>query len=347
MLLENREMDVALRHFYEAESLGADPDSTAAGRWTCWMLKGEFERAWQESDRIRQLQSSDPHRYWDGQALDQRHILLRCLHGFGDDIQFLRYLPQLRAIAKSITLQVPPPLLPLFRRMPCVDTVITWKEPEPSWDTQIECMELPYIFRTTLENIPSPLMCLPPQEESRREISRRKDLLHVGLVWSAGEWNPSRSISTATLKPLLRMKGVAFHNLQGGAASKEWPLLSKECHILTAPVPDGILNLAAAIEEMDLIITVDTLAAHLGGTLGKPVWLLLQYAADWRWMIDRQDSPWYPSMAIFRRGRTENWSSLIWRVQKCLENFLTERVSRRTQDSLNRDLGSPGVEIRT
>ncbi len=333
VLLENRELDSALQKFYEAESQGADACMAAAGRWGCWMLKGEFERAWKESDRIRALQSNDPHRFWNGEALEHQHIMLRCLHGFGDAIQFLRYGPEMAKIAQSITLQVAPGLLPLFsetsgseisgHKPPWANAVITWQEQEPFWNMQIECMELPYLFRTTVKTIPPPLSCLPFVQSHKKD-----NLLHVGLVWNAGEWNPSRSIPIAELKSLLPTKDVAFHNLQGGAAWKEWSLVSEECRIRTPSIPDGIVNLLAAVSRMDLIITVDTLAAHLGGTLGKPVWLLLQHAADWRWMIERKDSPWYPSITIFRRGRTESWRSLIQHVQSSLEDLLPGKIKR-------------------
>jgi hypothetical protein len=323
--LECRDLDGALNSFYEAEAKGADASSAAAGRWECWMLKGEFERAWKESDLLRISQRQDPHRFWDGLALNGRDVMLRYLHGYGDAIQFLRYLPQLQQITRSLTLQVPPALLPLFCKVPWANAVITWEQQESPWDTQIECMELPYIFRTTLANIPNVLSCWQFDEDTNSKTYLNDKPFKVGLVWNAGEWKPSRSIPITEFKLLMQTRAIAFHNLQGGVAKEEWSLVDKVCSTQTPQLPDGIPSLARAIVSMDLVITVDTLAAHLSGTLGTPVWLLLEPAADWRWMVDRRDSPWYPSMTIFRCGRMEDWGSLTLRVQKQLELLLLDR----------------------
>jgi hypothetical protein len=322
--LEHRSLDLALKSFYEAEDEGADACSAAAGRWECWMLKGDFERAWKESDWLREAQSHDPYRFWDGQPLDGRDVILRCLHGYGDAVQFLRYLPRLQQNTKSLSLQVPPALLPLFCKIPWANTVITWQELEPHWDAQIECLELPYIFRATLKNIPGVLSYWQFPEKARSTIRQRDGLLHVGLVWNSGDWNPSRSIPITEFKPLLQTEGAAFHNLQGGPAKEKWSLVQEDCFAQTSSIPDGIENLARAIAHVDLVITVDTLAAHLSGTLGTPVWLLLQPVADWRWMLERQNSPWYPSMTIFRRGMSEDWNSLILRVKQSLARIIHE-----------------------
>lgn len=329
-LLWNREVDSAVRRFREAEIQGANISSVAAGLWECWMLKGEFEQAWRESDRIRRIQAYDPHCFWDGRSLENRHLMLRCLHGYGDAVQFLRYLPELRSLARSLTIQVPPAMLSLFRDTEWAswaDAVITWNDQEPYWDSQIECMELPYIFRTTLNNIPSALSPLTFPETYEFESPKKRDILHVGLIWNAGEWNPSRSIAISEFQPLTEVGEIAFFNLQGGSAAQDWPLLERYCSIPTEPTPNGISNLAHRISQLDLVISIDTLAAHLSGALGVPVWLLLQHSADWRWMLNRRDSPWYPSMTVFRCGRQEDWGTVIQQVRKQLKDLVLARVA--------------------
>lgn len=308
-----REVDAALELFLQVDVDSPEANAAAAGRWECWMLKGQFEQAWKESDHLRKQNVPDPHRFWDGRSLQGKHVILRCLHGFGDAIQMLRYAPQIRQIANTLTVQLPPSLLELAAPSKWIDTVITWEDPEPLWDVQIECMEIPYIFRTTLDSIPSPfagLLCFKEKKETRRH----ERALNVGLVWNAGEWNPSRSIPLEAFESLLQLPNIAFHNLQGGPAQSEWVAIESKLPLKTPAVPEGLANLASAIEQMDLVITVDTLAAHLAGTIGVPVWLLLQHAADWRWMLDRNDSPWYPTMSLFRRGLDESWDELLSQI---------------------------------
>lgn len=308
-----REIDAALELFLQVDVDSPEANAAAAGRWECWMLKGQFEQAWKESDCLRKQTIPDPHRFWDGRSLHGRHVMLRCLHGFGDAIQMLRYAPQVRQIVNTLTVQVAPPLLELTAPSKWIDTVMTWEDPEPPWDLQIECMEIPYIFRTTLNSIPSPfagLLCFRNSKEARRQ----ERALNVGLVWNAGEWNPSRSIPLKAFEPLLQLPNIAFHNLQGGPAKSEWEAIESQLLLKTPPLPGGLAHLASAIAQMDLVITVDTLAAHLAGTIGVPVWLLLQQAADWRWMLDRNDSPWYPTMSLFRRGLDKSWDGLIGRI---------------------------------
>ena len=133
----------------------------------------------------------------------------------------------------------------------------------------------------------------------------------AGLVWAAGEWNPGRSVPLPLLQPLLESPGCEFWSLQGGSAARQLPHNLRDANICG----EGILALAAAISQLDLVITVDTLAAHLAGALGKPVWLLLAQNADWRWMTGRSDSPWYPSMRLFRQTSPGNWESPLGSIR--------------------------------
>jgi hypothetical protein len=197
---------------------------------------------------------------------------------------------------------------------------MTWRDPEPRWDTQIEIVELPRIFRTTLDAIPDKIPYVYAPEMQLRLGSGK---LHVGIVWIAGAYNPARSIAVHLLRPLFDVPGCEFFSLQAGPERSELMELSSRVHDVYDP-DECVFDAAGKLVNLDLLITVDTMMAHLGGALGVPVWTLLPFEADWRWMLDRDDSPWYPTMRLFRQLRQGDWSSPIARV--CAE--LTEAVAQ-------------------
>jgi hypothetical protein len=168
---------------------------------------------------------------------------------------------------------------------------------------------------------------LPPEVEGRvKGIMGYSNSPRVGIVWAAGDWDRSRSLPFDLLLPLLRCSPCEFWNLQGGRARREWSRGGGEPHLRDAACcGEGILALAATIAQMDLVITVDTLAAHLAGALGTSAWLLLQYAADWRWMIRRSDSPWYPSLRLYRQPAPGEWESTVHTVAEDLTRWLATR----------------------
>src|SRR3954454_12230856 len=153
--LNEMRLEDALRLFHRAELAGVDPDVCAAGRWTCHMLCGRFNAAWEESDAIERRGRPDPHRFWDGTSFRDRHLMVRCLHGLGDTIQFMRFIPLIRQQAASVTVQAQPSLKSLLAQTDIADQVMTWGEPEPYWDGQVEINELPKIFRVTEATIPN------------------------------------------------------------------------------------------------------------------------------------------------------------------------------------------------
>lgn len=320
-LLAERRLPGALEAFREAETAGEDPDRCASGRWTVHMLSGEFELAWQESDAIRERGAPDPHRFWRGEPLQGKRIILRCLHGFGDAVQFLRYVPLLRDCAAQLILEVPPRFQNLAHHFEGVDEVITWGEQAPQrppkWDVQMEIMELPYIFRTQLRDLPLATNYLGlPKRLAPRDTSAPHNRLRVGIACTAGSWNSSRSFPVAMLHSLLSLEGIEFWNLNGGSDHTHrtaHPTMREDMHCR-----DTLDGLAATIARMDLVITVDTLAVHLAGAMNIPAWLMLQHEADWRWMHARDDSPWYPSLRLFRQPQPRDWPVVITRVREHL-----------------------------
>ncbi len=323
-LLTERRLSDAGNAFDRAEALGAHADRCDAGRWMTAMLNGDFEAAWCRSDALRARNAPDPHRLWMGEDIRGAQVIVRCLHGLGDTVQMLQYASNLKARAASVVFEVPPRLLDLASCFRGVTEAITWGELAPAhappWDVQIEVMELPYLFRTKRKDLPLATRYLNLPEESVSLAAAKmgpSNALRIGLVWAAGEWNPERSIPLVALDPLLQEEGLEFWNLQGGPAAFEAG--DRRMRNAKTACGDGLLPLAAAIVNVDLVITVDTLAAHLAGSLGTPVWVLLQQAADWRWMNARSNSPWYPQMRLFRQRRQGEWKPVVDAVLLALQ----------------------------
>lgn len=300
----------------------ATEDQASSKRWMLAMLGGDFEAAWRESDAIRARGVADPHRFWLGGSLRGKRVIVRCLHGFGDTVQMLRYASALNERSETVVWEVPPRMLPLAPYFQGVERVMTWGEEAPLWDVQVEVMELPYLMRTSLQELPvaTDYLKLPDAvvEEAGRAMGKKRQP-RVGLVWVSGDWNASRSVPFATIAELLQVEGVEFWNIQGGASAGE--AASSGTRDATAICGEGQLALTAAIANLDLVITVDTLAAHLAGAMGKPVWVMLQFATDWRWMVERADSPWYPSMRLFRQRAQGDWQTVVDAVASALRAF--------------------------
>lgn len=305
-------------------------DTRDVGRlWTEAMRRGDFEAAWRQTDRVEfprreaerrgELQwDQSRHLVWDGSSFQGKRVLVRCEHGLGDTIQFARYLPLLRAQASSVIVKAQPALLGLLAGMPGPDHLLdAWTpEPNPPHDVAIECMELPYAFRHTTLTIPSQVPYLhagfhPPFAPGTRQ---------VGLVWAASGWGTSRTVPLALLAPVANLRGITLHSLQQGPEAAQIHEVPFHVHDLAASTR-AITEAAAAMMRLDVVITVDTMAAHLAGALGRPTWLLLKHEADWRWMDARERSPWYPTLRIFRQEEAGVWRSPITAMATKLDNF--------------------------
>lgn len=307
----------ALQLFEAAERAASDPDSCAAGRWQCYMLLGDFERAWRQSDLISSRANPDPNRFWDGRPLDGNRVLIRCLHGLGDSIQFIRYAPLVRSVARSVIIEAQPKLKILLSDSNLADEVFTWSEPEPAWDQQVEVIELPRIFRTTLDTIPDRVPYIHARPLSAEMLSARPTSFRVGIAWNSSGFNPARSISIEQIAPLFEAPHVTFLGLQAGPEHAEllpWSSTVSDLHDCVSTIHDT----ARVLKTLDLVITVDTMTAHLAGSLAVPVWTMLPYECDWRWMLHRNDSPWYPTMRLFRQPEPGNWSAVVDQVAHAL-----------------------------
>ena len=275
--------------------------------WREYMLAGDFEAAWRVSDEVRPA-------VWNGAPLHGKTVLVRCENGLGDTIQFMRYAPMLRRICAGLAVDVQPNLRSLLQFVAGVHP-----EPIAAPEVEIECTELPYAFRSTLATIPAEV----PYIHVPRPRGFRNGCRRVGLVWASGPWNPDRSIPLESFAPLGEIPGVAWVPLQHGPACSDLTRADGLLNFTTLrpPCDDDALRTAREILALDLVITVDTMVAHLAGALGKPVWTLLPYEADWRWMRHRDDSPWYPTMRLFRQQYPGDWPGVIERVKEALALF--------------------------
>jgi hypothetical protein len=340
-LLEQRRLTESLACFHRAEKWGADPDRCAGGRWMIFAMQGNLPAAWRESDAIRRRNAPDRNRFWAGEDPAGRRVIVRCLHGFGDSVQFLRLVPRLRSLCSHLIVECAPRAVDLLRCLPGIDEVIPWGEtapdPPPAWQVQLELMELPYLLRISLDDLPTStdFLRLPPHELNRAShaigsFHGLRAFPNIGIVWSSGDWDPSRSIPFELLAPILSRNDCRYWNLQGGPLRNLWRTLGHSGLCDTPLLADcGLVPLASVIAQLDLVITVDTLSAHLAGALNIPCFLLLQHRADWRWMVDRDDSPWYPSLRLFRQSVPGDWPGLIRNLDCALDELIAAHVGER------------------
>lgn len=279
---------------------------------------GQFEEGWREFEwRWKKRGYTTASRdfgisVWNGEYLEGRTILVHAEQAFGDAIQFARYLPLVAARCGRLILEAPLPLCDLLRRMPCVSEVIPTGAPLPRCDRHVPLMSLPGIFGTVLETIPRTVPYIVPPRERLNTWGERLapwPTIKAGIVWAGRKMpDPLRSCRLADLAPLAGIRGITFFSLQMDEAAREVssPPSGMTVVDLTAHIGD-FADTAAFIEQLDLVITIDTSVAHLAGALGKPTFVLLPYISDWRWMLKRSDSPWYPTMRLFRQSVRGDW----------------------------------------
>ena len=293
-------------------------ESGSQPSWTELMRRGEFAAAWRLSDVALHERAGVPcwgwprhlQYIWDGRSLAGRRVLVRCYHGLGDTVQFIRFLPQLKEAAAETIVWAQPALLPLLATASGIDRLLPLHDgvPDVAFDADVELMELPHVFRTTLETIPRHVPYLHVAPSSWPQAPENGELA-VGVVWRSGDWDVSRSVPARVMARLAKVAGVKLYLLQEASAAAEWP---NDTAVRWCPSP--VAQLASAIGAMDLVISVDSHPAHLAGALGVPVWTLPPVTADWRWMETRDDTPWYPTMRLWRQERAGTWEPVIARV---------------------------------
>ncbi|MPY76287.1 MAG: tetratricopeptide repeat protein [Alphaproteobacteria bacterium] len=257
---------------------------------------------------------------WDGSKPRGRTILVYAEQGLGDTLQFCRYAPLLARAGAKVVLACPEKLAPLLSTLDGPVEIVSNLDAVSFYDCQAPLMSLPHLMGTTLKTIPVsvPYLSVPPGAASPLPASQKGS--RIGLVWAGNPNNPNarhRSMPLEALRPLFALEGIEWISLQEGPARKQ--ILGTGLPI--ADLAPDLSATAAAMAELDLVITVDTAIAHLAGALGRPFWLLLSYAPDWRWLLDRDDSPWYPTARLFRQPTAGEWGPVVEDVREQLRAF--------------------------
>jgi Flp pilus assembly protein TadD len=292
------------------------------------LMEGFAEYEWRlkstelpdESSRLAQPR-------WEGEDLRGKRILFYPEQGFGDTIHFVRYAPMIVQLGGTVILGCPPELGRLMRGVEGVDQVVVGDEPLPQFDLRCQMLSLPFVFKTDHQTIPAkvPYLRADPELSSRwKQRLPTADGLNVGVVWAGARAarfrERNRSMHLEMLAPLSQVPGVRLISLQKGDAASQ----VKSCGF---PIEDwtdelrDFADTAALLDSLDVIITIDTSVAHLAGAMGKPTWVLLNFTPDWRWMLKRTDSPWYPTLRLFRQPQPGDWNTPISAVARELQEL--------------------------
>lgn len=315
------------------------------GLGECLLATGQFEEGWQEFE-WRWKRAADTrnfgNRYWDGSNPANKTILLRAEYGQGDTLQFIRYAKLLKDLGAHVIVESQVTLTKLLSQLPYIDQVVVVNENTaqlPAHDFQIPIMSLPRIFKTTINTVPhKPYLAADPELVTLWKEKLSSDTnFKIGICWDSSPYYEQfktaysrKNVPLNTLLPLLQMHGVSVYSLQkinGMEQIKELPI-DTNLKDLGADFDFShgrFMDTAAVIENLDLVVTVDTSVAHLAGGLGKPVFVMLPYVADWRWMTNRNDSPWYPSMQLFRQAKPGDWHTVVEAVCSTVASLTAQK----------------------
>jgi tetratricopeptide (TPR) repeat protein len=313
-------------------SLELNPESADAHGLLSLILlgQGRLVEGWPEYEWRFQASNfkyaTPPQPRWDGSALDGRTLLLCSEQGHGDTLQFIRYAELVKTQKNGkVVAECPAATARLVAGCAGVDSVIVVGKPRPHFDFYLPLLSLPGVFRTSLETIPARVPYLAPDPAAvaqwKEEFSREKSF-KVGISWQG---NPDyrrdnlRSVSLAHFEGLTQIHGVQVYSLQLGAGREQ--LTQAECKLSIVDLADRLgdfYNTAAIVSNLDLVISSDCATVHLAGAVGVPVWVAMPFAPDWRWMLEREDCPWYPTMRLFRQAMPHDWPGVFRRIQAAL-----------------------------
>jgi hypothetical protein len=326
------------------------------------LLQGEYERGFSDhewrlknphSDAFRDVQRFQQPSWLGAEALDGKTVLIHAEQGFGDCIQFCRYATPLAEIGARVIIEAPRPVCSLLTTLDGVSEVVARGDALPQFDYHCPLMSLPHAFSTTLDTVPACVPYLRAETGKVRHWSEQlpsTDNLRVGLVWSGGKsadrpylWpvNARRNIALSQLA-VLRNPGIQFVSLQVGepAESELAQLRASGGEELQLISPTGMLrdfsDTAALIQNLDLVVTVDTAVAHLAGALGRTVWILNRHDSCWRWLLKRADSPWYPTAKLYRQARPGDWAEVLQRVAADLADLVNTRGADPAVNAVSR-----------
>jgi len=325
----------AIACFQSALAVAPDDPSTHTDLGMVLLQTGDFRSGWRHYGYRIDGDSSWRQHYaevprWDGTPYAGKTLLMLCEQGLGDSLQFIRYLPMAKSRGGRVILAVHRPLYGLFNDLPGADEVVCMgpdcREPV-GFDMCCPILDLPGIFDTTLETIPAdvPYILTDAGKMAYWRTRLAGPDFAVGIVWGGSLWGQpgdGRSCDLRHFTRLGRVPGVRLFALQKGPGAREierWPGSEPPANL--GDEFEDFSDTAAAIANLDLVVSIDTSVLHLAGAMGRPVWGLLPYEGDWRWLIDRQDSPWYPTMRLFRQSRLGDWANVLEHVAGELAHY--------------------------
>jgi tetratricopeptide (TPR) repeat protein len=354
VLLDQGYVEEGLAGYERAIRLSPDYAESHFGRAQVWLKMGDFERGWPELEWRWRRKEFPPRPFsqplWDGSPLMGRTILLHAEQGLGDTIHFIRFAPLVKQYGGRVIVECQESLLPLLATCPGIDQLVAKDTPLPPFDTHAPLLTLPAILRTTLDTIPAdiPYVFADPGlvENWRKEIDRipaqganapRSDHLKIGIAWQGNPAYPNdrrRSVPLARFERLAKLERVRLFSLQRGPGTEQLANSTESFSIADLGNRfQSFQDTAAAIKNLDLVISVDSAVAHCAGALGAPVWVLVPFACDWRWLLHREDSPWYPTMRLFRQPKPGDWTEVLDRITDGVVDRSSQLGRRPSQKS--------------
>ena len=336
-------MDEALAYFNRALALAPHYDNALWRKSFALLATGDYREGWRlyaeclGGRETRGFNKFAPQEPWDGAADPNKHLLIWCEQGLGDSLHFIRYAALCKERVGKVSVFCQKPLVRLFKALPYVDDAAATCE-SGSFDEHVPIMNLPHLFDTVVENVPAaPYLRVDAGIAAKwaKKFVGVGNELKVGLVWAGGAHENKvnaritdlqRSIGLERMRPWLGLEGVKFYSLQKDKPAEQIAALGLEDRLIDfmGEVAD-FADTAAIVQNLDLVITVDTAVAHLAGGLGKTVWIMSRYSADWRWLQNRPESPWYPSARIFGQKEMGDWDSVMAEVERALVIEIAKR----------------------
>jgi tetratricopeptide (TPR) repeat protein len=331
----------ALRVYEQALREFPDEPQLRRNRGLIWLRQGDLERGWPEYEWRLRCPDVPPtgltQPRWHGEPLNGRTILLYAEQGLGDAIQFIRYAPLVRQRGGSVVVVCHAGLTRLLSGFRGVAQLVASGAPLPPFDTQAPLLSLPGIFRTSLDSVPADVPYLTANPQLINYWGARLSAypgIKIGITWQGNPGHPDdyrRSAPLAVFSPLAKLPGVHLFSLQKGSASEQlaqvatsWPITD------LGPQLDektGIfMDTAAVLKHLDMMVTVDTAIVHVAGALAAPVYMALAHVADWRWLLERDDTPWYPTVRLFRQREPGQWSDVFERIAAAIMQSMRDRT---------------------